>query len=217
MMFPTQVAQRVIVRGPNGEIEITVLNGNPRIEFRNDPASLNPGAVIGYNLFGNDTLSFETDYMRSEFASASDPQPAWYVRVQGARGIMLDNNTDTLRWTNGSVVGTFPEVWEDVGLTYQNGWTSLPADPVAYYQDPLGFTHLRGRLAPGGVIADGTVVMNIPASTRPARNYFIPVMQDNAPYVRPGIEIGSNGDVRIFNYAAGNIVLDNAEVCTFFT
>lgn len=214
MMFSTQVAQRVIVRGPNGEIEITVLNGRPRIEFRTNPASVNADATIAWNPFGNGTLVFETDYVRSEYASSTDTQPAWYVRVQGARGIMLDDNTDTLRRTDGSVLGTFPQTWENI-TSFSNGWTALPAAPPQYYIGPDGFVHLYGRIAPGGVIADGTVVANIPSEARPARNYFVPVAQDNAPYVGPAVEIGSNGDIRIFNYSAGNLVLDGATHCLF--
>lgn len=213
MMFSTQVAQRVIVRGPNGEIEITVLNGSPRIEFRSNPASVNADAVISYDSFGTDTLAIETDYIRSEYASASNPQPAWYVRVQGARGIMLDDNTDTLRRTDGQIVPTVPQTWELVS-SFSNGWTALVAAPPQYYICPDGFVHLYGRAIPG-VTADGTVMMNIPAEARPARNYFVPCMQDNAPYVRPGVEVQSGGDVRIFNWSAGNVVLDAVEFCIF--
>ncbi len=213
MMFPTQVAQRVIVRGPNGEIQITVLNGNPRIEFRSNPSSVNADATIGYDLFGNDTLVFETDYVRSEYASASNPQPAWYVRVQGARGIMLDDNTDTLRRTDGQIVPTVPQTWELI-TSFSNGWTALAAAPPEYYIGPDGFVHLYGRATPG-VVADGTTVMTLPAEARPARNYFVPVMQDGAPYGGRGIEVQSAGPVRVFNWSAGNLVFDGASFCLF--
>lgn len=212
-MFPSQVAIRVVAQGPNGQIQITVADGNPRIEFRENPLSVDADATIEFSSQDH-TLQIETDYVRSEYGSSAAPQPAWYVRVQGARGIMLDDNTDTLRRTDGQVVATVPQTWEDI-TSFSNGWTANVGAPPQYYIGPDGFVHLYGRAVPGGVIADGTVIMTLPAEARPARNYFIPVMQDGAPYVRPGIEVQSGGDIRIFNYAAGNLVIDAASFCIF--
>ncbi len=212
VIFPSQIAQRVIVQGPNGQIQITVLNSQPRIEFRKNPTSTNPNAFIEYS-GSSDRLTIETDYVRSEYGSIASPQPAWYVRVQQARGIMLDDNTDTLRRTDGSVLNTNPQTWELI-TSFSNGWTALVAAPPEYYIGPDGFVHLYGRAIPG-TTADGTVMMNIPAEARPARNYFVPCMQDNAPYVRPGIEVQSGGDVRIFNWSAGNVTLDAVSFCIF--
>lgn len=215
MMFDSQVAQRVIVRGPNGEIQITVLDGDPRIEFRGNPSSADPNAVIEYNK-QDGTLQISTDYVRSGYGSLADTQPAWFVRVGNARGIMLDDVDDVLKATTASVLGEFPETWTLI-TSFSNGWTANAGAPPQYYRDPMGFIHLYGRLVPGGVIADGTVVMTLPSSARPSRNYFVPCMQDNAPYIRPGVEVQSGGDVRIFNYAAGNLVLDAVSFCLFQT
>lgn len=213
-MFPEQVAQLVIVRGPNGEIRISVLDidGDPRIEFRVNPASANPDAVIRLDN-DDETLLFDTDRYRMILGSDTNPNAGWTVRNRSSGfGIKLDSPTDTLRAMR-SPFTTVAETWKLV-TSFSNGWTALGAAPPQYYLDAQGFVHLYGRAIPGAG-ADGTVVMTLPVGFRPARNYFVPCMQDNAPYVRPGVEVQSGGDVRVFNWSAGNLTLDAVSFCTF--
>src|SRR6187397_2426179 len=135
MMFPDQVAIRIVVRGPNGEIVITVENSTPEIQFRTNPQSLNADASIAW-FPQADGLTIETDYVRSAYARQASPQPAWYVRVQGARGIMLDNNDLWLKATDGNVVSTLPEPWRTI-TSFSNGWTAGVPAPQCY-RDPTG-------------------------------------------------------------------------------
>lgn len=214
MMFPDQVAQLVVIRGPNGEIKISVLDvdGDPRIEFRVNPASADPDAVIRLDN-DDDTLLIDTDRYRMVFGSDANPNAGWQIKKRGSGfGIKYDDSSDTLRALR-DPFSAVAETWELV-TSFSNGWTALLAAPPQFYLDAQGFVHLYGRAIPG-VTADGTVVMTLPAGYRPARNYFVPCMQDNAPYVRPGIEVQSGGNVRIFNWSAGNLTFDAVSFCTF--
>lgn len=205
MMFDDQIAIRLIVQGPNGQIKITVENGDPRIEFRKNPLSANPDATIEYDA-SSDRLILETDYVRSSYGSVADPQPAWIVRVQGAgRGVMLDDTTDSLKATDGNILNETPESWNAV-TSFANGWTAGVPAPE-YYRDPAGFIHLRGRLVPG-VTADSTVMFTLPAAYIPTQVQFRPATQDQAPYNQPAIEVQADGDVAIWSWTAGNVVLD---------
>lgn len=206
MIFPNQVATRVIVRGPNGEIQITVLDGDPRIEFRKDPTSENPNALIEYDR-DSDLLFIETDYVRSAYGSLADTQPAWYVRVQGAgRGIMLDDVNDVLKATDGNILQVNPELWNTI-TNFSNGWTAGTPTPQ-YYRGPDGRVQLKGRVVPG-VTANGTVMFTLPTGGyRPPDTIFVPVAQDQAPYNQPAMEVQSDGDCTIWSWTAGNVVLD---------
>lgn len=213
MMFSDQVAQLLIVRGPNGEVRISVLNidGDPRIEFRVDPSSATPDAIIRLDN-DDETLLLETSYMRMVLGSTANPNAAWRLHKLGSgQGITLDNATDTLR-AIGDVGTGAPEQWENI-TSFSNGWTAGVPTPQ-YYLDPTGQVHLRGRLIPG-VTANGTVMCTLPVANRPPQTYFEPVTQDQAPYNQPAVEVQTDGDLTIWSWTAGNMVLDAVKFHTF--
>lgn len=206
MLFPNQVAVRVIVRGPSGEIQITTVNGVPRIEFRTDPSSVDPNASISYDFPAPGRLTIQTDYVISSYGSLIDTQPAWYVRVQGAgRGILLDDNDDFLKSFDGNILADNPEPWRNI-TSFSNGWTAGVPVPQCY-RDPTGRVFLRGRLVPG-TTANGTVMCTLPSTHWPPGTVFVPCNQDQAPYNQPALEVQTDGDLTLWSWTAGNMVLD---------
>ena len=111
----------------------------------------------------------------------------------------LNNDLDLS--ANDTITTTsFTPVWTTV--TYQNAWATA-GTPAAYWKDPHGFVHLRGRISGG---ATGTVAFTLPVGYRPSDpNSTIPAAGWSG--ASPGAALlffGSAGPGQCFvYYAAG--------------
>jgi hypothetical protein len=113
-------------------------------DVANLAGALDPVTVV----FSQGNLSTRPDFgVPGQIFMATDTGTWWY-----------DNGVGWLQ-----LGGATPPSW--VIPAYQNGWTAGNGTVPGYMKDPLGFTHLRGRIG-GGV--SGTVAFQLPPYFRPA-------------------------------------------------
>lgn len=97
------------------------------------------------------------------------------------------------------------ETWHKItgGVGYQNGFTDRGAGyaPVQYRLTAKNEVQIVGS-AQTGTVAAGTIIFTLPVGYRPTRIIQMPIQGNAGDAV---IELNTNGDCKLFNYAAGAI------------
>jgi hypothetical protein len=105
------------------------------------------------------------------------------------------------------------EAWN--ALSYQNGWADLGGsdETGAFRLDACGWVNFKGTII-GGTKTDGTVVANIPAAYRPAKNKVMPIALISGGATSPAVQFrlsASTGNLTCFGISAtttGNLSLE---------
>lgn len=103
-------------------------------------------------------------------------------------------------YTTGPITPLTGAAWITPGLL--NSWTQFSGTIVGYLKDPLGFGHLRGRLATTGT--SGSIALQLPAGFRPdgsTPRFVVSGVNGSTPTLA-FITIDPSGNLSIF-YAAG--------------
>jgi hypothetical protein len=83
--------------------------------------------------------------------------------------------------------------YHSVGATgepaFENSWANVSGRPAAFWRDPLGFVHLRGRIDSGSV---GDAAFTLPPGLRPPQAATFAVVSNDA---MGAVEVGTDGTV----------------------